>query len=190
MQTIPNSPQPIDCALLEWRSARRFQSTPIAESTLRELLELAVHAPCSRLAQPWRFSVPGKTTRTRLTRIAHDVTRGIAGSNAALQTAKMLHQAPALVAVSVLYTNSQNIRAQREDYAAVCCAIQNLTLAAHARGLAIWWRSGYVVRHANTASLFKLGANEELVGLLHIGYPIAGVYQNLKPASNHTRWLE
>ncbi len=63
MQTIPDSLQPIDCALLEWRSARRFQSTLIAESTLRELLELAVHAPCSRLAQPWWFSVPGKTTR-------------------------------------------------------------------------------------------------------------------------------
>ncbi len=180
----------VDHVIRGWRTARRFRTEPIADATLHDILELAVCAPTCRLAQPWRFTIPGPITTLRLAQVGYEVMLQHSGQLAAEGTRRMLLEAPRLIGVSIAYANANNPRFRDEDFAAVCCAVQNLTLAAHARGLAVWWRSGAVVRDARTHATLQLKAEEHLVGLLHLGYPLACVSCELKPASSKTRWLE
>ena len=55
---------------------------------------------------------------------------------------------------------------------AVCCAIQNIQLAAWAEGMGMQWSTGRVVQLPQTSELLNVDrAHEELVGLLYFGYP-------------------
>ena len=180
----------VDTAILEWRTARRFKPEAVAVDVLEEILALAVRAPNCRMAQPWRFSVPGPCTSLELAQVGFEIMLEQSGFLAAEGTKRLLLEAPCLVGVSVQFSDSKNARRSDEDFAAVCCAIQNLTLAAHARGLAVWWRSGAVVRDERTWRVLGLEASEQLVGLLHLGYPLACVECSLeKSATTKTRWL-
>ena len=61
---------------------------------------------------------------------------------------------------------------QREDYAAVACAIQNIQLAAWAEGIGMQWSSGKIIALPQTYEVLNIPAGEEeIVGLLFFGYP-------------------
>ena len=59
----------------------------------------------------------------------------------------------------------------REDYAAVCCAIQNVCLSFHAEGLGTKWTTGPVNFDARFAAAAGLPEGEEVVGTLWFGTP-------------------
>ena len=61
---------------------------------------------------------------------------------------------------------------EREDYAAVCCAIQNLTLYLSEAGIACKWTTGPVTRDARFFDLMGIDPDDVfVVGLLWYGYP-------------------
>ncbi len=100
-----------------------------------ELLELARWAPNHHLTEPWRFRVLGPETLRR-------------GSSrrASPNEAEKLGRAPTLVVASAKLTGDayQN----REDLLATACAVYIVLLAAHARGLASYWRTPALLRDA------------------------------------------
>lgn len=59
---------------------------------------------------------------------------------------------------------------QLEDYAAVCCAIQNMTLSMHAAGVSTKWSTGGVTRKDSFRQLVGAESDEMVVGLLMCGY--------------------
>ena len=61
---------------------------------------------------------------------------------------------------------------RREDFAATCCAIQNIQLAAWAEGLGMQWSTNKQTRQAETYSLLQIDpAGEEIAAFLYFGYP-------------------
>ena len=59
---------------------------------------------------------------------------------------------------------------QREDYAAVACAIQNLQLALHAEGIGTKWSTGAVTRAPQTYEQLGLDEHEhEIEGFISVG---------------------
>jgi nitroreductase len=61
---------------------------------------------------------------------------------------------------------------QREDYAAVCCAIQNLTLYLSEAGVACKWTTGLITRDQRLFDIMTIDADREfVVGLFWFGYP-------------------
>lgn len=59
---------------------------------------------------------------------------------------------------------------QLEDYAAVCCAIQNLTLSMHTAGVSAKWSTGGVTRKDSFRQLIGAAPDEMVVGVLMCGY--------------------
>ncbi len=59
---------------------------------------------------------------------------------------------------------------QLEDYAAVCCAIQNMTLSMHTAGVSAKWSTGGVTRKDSFRQLIGASPDELVVGLLMCGY--------------------
>lgn len=137
------------------RTHKAYGPEPVDHATLEELLDLARWAPNHHLTNPWRFRVIGAGALTRL--------KDAAGAEAA----RKLDRAPTLVAVSVV-TSADPIEAG-EDRDAAAVAAYIVLLAAHARGLAGYWRTPGILREPAGRAALGIPDEERVLGLLHLG---------------------
>jgi nitroreductase len=140
-------------AILTRRTIKDFRPDPVPASALERALAAGTWAQNHRMTEPWRFIVLGP--------VAHGALAAIDGK---------LATKPVIVAVT--YRLSGDAPQRREDYAATCCAIQNIQLAAWADGLGMQWSTGRTSQLPETHALLGIdAAQEEMVGLLYFGYP-------------------
>ena len=116
------------------RTHKSFDAEPVPRETLEELFE-----PRALRAQP-----PADPA-VALPRARPGVARAAEGGGRAVEAPK-LDRAPTLVVASVRLTGAQE--QDEEDVCATAAAIYAVLLAAHARGLASYWRTPAVLRHA------------------------------------------
>ena len=117
---------------------------------------------------PWRFTVVGKDTRAGLLPIAYRLKNATSEKMQARIRAKLLNPA-ALVVVTQVTLVEDDFR-RKEDYAATCCAIQNLQLAAYAEGLGAKWSTGGLTKHPDVLSHLGIdGHLEDVVGFVWVG---------------------
>ena len=154
------------------RTVKAFDPEPIERQTLDELLELARWAPNHHLTNPWRFRVVGKQALERLKWAAAELAAADAppgADNAEVEraAAAKLDRAPTLVVCSVM--RADDLAERQEDRDAAACAAYIVLLAAHARGLAGYWRTPAVLRSTAGREAVELPSGEDFVGLLHLG---------------------
>jgi nitroreductase len=140
------------------RTHKAFDPKPVPRDTLEELFDLARWAPNHHLTNPWRFRVIGPASLDRLKRAA--------GAEAAAK----LDRCPTLVICSAALSGDPV--ADEEDLHATAIASYIVLLAAHAHGLAGYWRTPEVLRTAEGRAAVELPDDERFVSLLHIGYPV------------------
>jgi len=145
----------IDDAIHTRRTNKVYDRRPVPAETLDELFELARWAPNHHLTDPWRFRVLGPESLGRL-------------KQAAGEGAAKLDRAPTLVCVSQVIADDD--QQNEEDLCAVACAAYIVLLAAHARGIASYWRTPGVLRSPEGRAALGLGDDERAVGLLHLGW--------------------
>jgi nitroreductase len=138
------------------RTHKAYGREPVARETLEELFELARWAPNHHVTNPWRFRVLGPASLEAL--------KAAAGPEAGAK----LDRAPTLIAVSALQRGEDPV-ADEEDVLATACAAYIVLLAAHGRGLAGYWRTPEVLRTPAGRAALGVGADERVVGLLHLG---------------------
>ena len=80
-----------------------------------------------------------------------------------------LLRSPTFIAVTQRATPDDPVRDQ-EDYAAVCCAVQNMMLAATARGLATKWSTGELAENAAAKRWLGIAEQDRIVAYLYLGY--------------------
>ncbi len=190
----------VTAVMLGRRTVKQFSAQPVARATLERLIEVAVWAPNHRLNEPWRFYVLGDGARGQLAQIAGAITaRKIlaAGGDAAVAERKAAEAGAAWLSVPTLlyitYLTDSNPEMNLENYGAVCCAIQNLTLAAHAAGIGTSWSSGAVAAAPELHALVGAGAAEQMAGLFRMGYldpNLAPGTSRRSPGSTFTRWID
>ncbi len=189
----------IAAAITDRRTVKQFLPQPVDQETLTQLIELAVWAPNHRLNEPWRFYVLTGEARARLGEIAGAITAskvsGAGGDPAVVarkagEAAVAWANVPTLVYITML--GDPNPEVDLENYGAVCCAIQNFTLAAHAAGIGTSWSSGAVAAAPEILTLVGASANERMAGLLRVGYldpTTASPKSRRTPGTAFTRWL-
>ena len=139
------------------RTHKSFGPEPVPRETLDELLELARWAPNHHRTNPWRFRVLGPETLAKLQEAAGPV------------EAPKLERAPTLVVASAALTG--DLIQDEEDICATASAIFTVLLAAHARGLASYWRTPRVLRTKRGREAVGLPDGERFLGLIHLGTP-------------------
>lgn len=154
-------PTELEAAIRTRRTHKAFTSQPVDPQTLTELFGVARWAPNHHVTNPWRFRVIGPET---LARLAEEAERDKPGS------AQKLRRAPTLVAVSA--KRDEDPGQAREDLLATAVAAYIVLLAAHARGLAGYWRTVPLLSTPSVRELLNIPADEEPVGLLYLGHPI------------------
>jgi nitroreductase len=157
-------------AIRERRSVGRVASAPLAREEVAELIEAATCAPNHHLTGPWRFIVLAGPARGEVGAAhARAIARRTPGAapEALAREAARLERAPVVVAC-VVRPGSDPVEA-REDRDAVAAGVQNLLLAAHARGLGAMWRTGSMVDEPEVAEALGLEGREAVVGFVYIG---------------------
>lgn len=143
------------------RTHKAFGPEPVDRATLLELFELARWAPNHHLTNPWRFRVIGPRARALLAREAELEQPG---------SARKLERAPTLIVVGVELQGDQS--QQHDDLLATAVAAYIVLLAAHARGLAGYWRTLPILEKAPVRAGLGIPAAEQPIGLLHLGHPV------------------
>lgn len=168
----------VESVLLTRRTVKAFLDRPVPRELIARLIDSAVWAPNHRTIEPWRFYVFDGEARARLAEVAAAITRGkVLGGGGAPEAAERKAagaaagwaSVPALLYVTAL--SDPDPEMDLENYGAACCAVQNLSLLAHAAGLGTSWSSGAVAAADGLRELAGAGADERMVGLIRIGYP-------------------
>ncbi len=148
----------VETAIRSRRTHKAYAPDPVTRREVEELLELARWAPNHHLTAPWRFRVVGPAALERL--------QAAAGPEGAVK----LERAPTLIVASAELGGEDPI-ADEEDLHATAVAAYIVLLAAHARGLAGYWRTPGLLRTAEGRAAVGLADSERFVGLLHLGHP-------------------
>jgi nitroreductase len=145
----------VETAVRTRRTHKAFRPEPLDREQVEELLDLARWAPNHHLTVPWRFRVVGPGALARL-----KVAAGPEG-------AAKLDRAPTMIVCSAALSGDPI--QDEEDLHATAVASYIVLLAAHARGLAGYWRTPALLREAAGRAAVGLPAEERFVGLLHLG---------------------
>jgi nitroreductase len=143
------------------RTHKAYGPEPVNRQTLLELFELARWAPNHHLTNPWRFRVLGPRARALLAREAELEQPG---------SARKLERAPTLIVVGVELQGDSS--QQHDDLLAAAVAAYIVLLAAHARGLAGYWRTLPILERPAVRAGLEIPAAEQPIGLLHLGRPV------------------
>ncbi len=151
----------------------------VPREVLLGLLADAHWAPTHGLTQPWRFNVFTGAARERLADgllAIYDATTPVAKRDEQKRAKLAVNprHAPVVIAVAAQVVPGGKIP-EWEEIAAVSCAVQNLALSAHERGLGCYWSTPPVTCSAAFAQSLGLDpATHRMLGLVYLGWPRAG----------------
>ena len=146
---------------------------------IERLIGAAIWAPNHHLTEPWRFHVLVGAARAAMGEAVARWLETVRDADDPKQRGeisaarKNLNRAPVIIVVSQL--GSDDPVQDLEDYAACCCATQNLCLAAHAEGLATKWRTGSMATYPAAKQHLGLDKKDRIVAFVYVGYPDSGV---------------
>lgn len=164
------SPVAVRELLTSRRTIHEFTTAQPPWETIEAALDTARFAPNHFFTQPWRFYRLGRETRQAIVELNAELVAAKRGEAAAQSKRQRWGAIPGWLVITC--QRSEKPRQRQEDYAACCCAVQNLMLALWSEGIGSKWTTGDVIRDPRFLPL--LGADperEEVVALLWYGYP-------------------
>ena len=154
----------VDQAIRERRTIGVFSQREVSPALVEELIEAARWAPTHKHTEPWRFHVVSGDAREEM--VEAIVSEG--GEFTKDPRGKLM-RSPLFVAVTQEAVLDDPVR-DREDYAAVCCAVQNMMLAATSRGLATKWSTGALAENSAAKRWLGIEEQDRIVAYLYLGY--------------------
>lgn len=159
------------------RTIARFQPNPVPAEVVSRLLAMGIWAPNHHLTEPWRFVVMGPETQRQIAERYAELRMDKAPADAIDRRARIREESvrkflafPTVVAVATIQEGDEQRR--REDFAATCCAIQNIQLAAWAEGIGVKWSTAAVIHDPLAYELLSLNPEQlDIIAFLYIGYP-------------------
>ncbi len=188
----------VDKAIATRRTHKLFDGSPVNEATMRQLLQAAVWAPNHRYTEPWRFAVLLGDSKSQLGQTLCEaldqMRKPSPTADQKLQAKQRKFQRRAQTAGAILIvtyvTSPDDPTVDREDYAATACAVQNVQLAATARGLVCQWSTSGVFSHPTVRAQLAIADDEAMVAALFIGHPTQQLEgRRHKSIEEVTRWL-
>lgn len=159
----------LQTALLERRTISSFKADVPSSEIINRAIEAARWAPNHRFTEPWHFYRLGPETAAQVVALNTELIAAKKGAELAEKKRAKWATVPAWILVTS--DRSDDALKDQEDYAATCCAIQNLQLSLWADGVGCKWTTGDVTRAEALAELCWFdAAAERVVGLLMVGY--------------------
>mmetsp|Transcript_22119 Transcript_22119/g.52264 ORF Transcript_22119/g.52264 Transcript_22119/m.52264 type:complete len:239 (-) Transcript_22119:1250-1966(-) len=145
------------------------------ERALERAIEGAIYAPNHKRTEPWKFYLLGETAIEKVCRLNASLVASKKGEDAGAKKLARWLKMPGWLVVTCALSEGVESMAEptsvlREDYAACCCAVQNLCLSLHSQGIGTKWTTGPVNFHPDFASAVGFdGSKEQVVGTIWFG---------------------
>ena len=152
------------------RSIDLFAPDAVGTDKLLAAIEVARWAPNHRLTEPWRFYLLGAATLRAVVDLAVELEVAKKGERAGPVRRARLESVPGMFVLTS--ARSDDALLDRENYAACCCAAQNLMLYLWRQGIGVKWTTGAITRDQRFHGLLGVdSAKESIVGLFWYGVP-------------------
>ncbi|MDD9147567.1 MULTISPECIES: nitroreductase family protein [unclassified Sporolactobacillus] len=162
------------------RSVRKVTDQAVPKEEIVQILDAARRAPNHFNTQPWHFTVLTGEGRNKLGDVygkanqqnleSKDKESLEAVYQKGLAKAK---RSPVIIVVTAEPSDKPKVK-MTEEIAATACAVENMLLAAHARGLGAMWRTGDAVYTDTMKQNFGISAKGLVIGCVYVGYPEEG----------------
>jgi nitroreductase len=189
---IPQTTTTVYEALHRRRMAWKFEDRDVPRDAVERMLATSVWAPNHKHTEPWRFFVSTKDSAHRQ-RIADFAEKGIIARNsddtrmAKAQKDWTLKQ-PLMIFAYSAPADRDDIT--QENYAAVVCALHNVSLAGVAEGLAVTWETGGIAKLPGLTEAVGGDPEWALVAMATVGYPDEDSPSSRTPVSAFVTWAE
>ena len=151
------------------RTIYDFKSDTVPVEKIKHAINVARWAPNHHLTEPWHFYLLGPETVAAVIELNTKITREESGDEAASAKQERWSKIPGWMVVTC--DKSIEPRQMQEDYAACCCAIQNMMLYLWSENIGMKWTTGKVTRNPRFHDLLWIDPDTEaVVGLLWYGY--------------------
>lgn len=171
------------------RTVKQFLQQPVSRRLILEAIEVARWAPNHHLTEPWHFYLLGAEAIADSVELTRQIVTERKGKKIGDFKADDAAKRPGWMVITC--RRSEDELTQLEDYAAVACAIQNLTLYLSEAGVASKWSTGPITRDKRFYDLLGIQRKEEMiVGLFWYGYPKITPTQKRKPVADITTELD
>lgn len=178
----------LDEAIFTLRAMRRLKSDPIPVAELRYIIEAATMACSPGNSQPWTFLVvTDEKQKQRIAAIYRDIGLKVIRDGAlasglldeetekvyrnALILVEGIQNAPALILCCLEGHPGQGGIHQSTYYGSIYPAIQNLMLAARAKGIGSTMTTLHKAREQDIKSILGIPDDVETIALIPLGYP-------------------
>jgi nitroreductase len=150
-------------------SMQVHKDRPVPRQVVEELCELAQWAPNHKRTWPWRFALADGDGRARLGEVIADAMQAVGDEPEKVAKARTKYlRTPATMIVGAAPGDSPLRTAENRDAAAA--GVQNLLLAATARGLATYWGSCPKGANDAVAELCGFDAGTHIVAIIYAGW--------------------
>ena len=152
------------------RTIHDFNREKVSEDKIHRAIQAANYAPCHRLSFPWRFISVTHLKRELIGDLYIEIKSKDSMTEEIKQKIKnkILNPSHLIIASQILAPNPIQ---KKEDYAACCCAIQNLTLCLAGDGIGSKWSTSNLITNKETYRILGLNPlEEEIIGFIYIGY--------------------
>lgn len=161
---------PVQRAIFERRTIKKFKPDAIPLETLEQLLDVAVWAPNHKMREPWRFIIITGNARASFVRILEE--ESLKGKDAVpMKEAKIAHWLSIPAYVVVVQQEDPRPQIREEDFAAVSALIQNFQLAAWEQGIGTLWNTNKHIYNPVLREAIGVTLGEKIVGVIQAGYP-------------------
>ena len=178
-------------AIASRRSLRRFASRGVPPALVRDLVEAACAAPAPHHSRPWRFVQVRPETRLRLADAMAGAWRADsddAAEPAVARSRRQVTDAPVLLLACLdlegarPWPDERRRSAERDMFVqSLGAALQNLLLAAHARGLAGYLKGAPLFCREAVVATLDLPPAWQPTFLVLLGYPRDGAQPSPRP---------
>ena len=135
--------------ILSRRTINEFEPTlpDNWEKALEKSIEAAIYAPNHKRTEPWRFYLLGPDAIEKVCQLNAEIVASKKGEEAGQKKLKRWLQMPGWLVVTCVKGDDDDdfndpTSLARENYAACCCAVQNLCLSLHSQGIGTKWTTG------------------------------------------------
>ena len=143
----------------------------VDQSILDQAIIAASWAPNHHLTEPWHFYQLGPEKIAQYIELLYQVIDEYKGEALALKKKEKAETVPGWLVVTC-ESNAESNLMLVENYAAVCCAIQNLMLVLWEAGVGTKWSTGIINRDDRFYEVLEIDRKrQEIVALIPYGYP-------------------
>lgn len=183
-ERLDRSIDPVVAAVIRGRrTIAAFHPELPPREVVLDAIELARWAPNHKKTEPWHVLWLGPETVRAVIELNSRILTETKGAAEAESKCRKWTQIPGWLVITC--NLAADAFRREEDYAACCCAIQNLMLALWSAGIGTKWSTGDVIRHPEFDQLLGIEpASQRVVGMIWYGYPAVAPGQTRHPVES------